>query len=195
MGDPRLEALRRVLKGRTSATLAEAVSRRAAVAVVFRNETDPEILFIQRAEHPQDPWSGQIAFPGGRFEEADPDLRATAIRETGEETGIDLEEADYLGPLDEVRASGRLRPMDLSIRPFVFLLTKPVSPALSDEVTRIHWIPLATLLDEASSGTFFYGEGEGRLGFPCLQVEGISIWGLTYRMFMDLKALLGEPPR
>jgi 8-oxo-dGTP pyrophosphatase MutT (NUDIX family) len=188
--DPRIEALRAALSGRSPRTLPQPTSRRAAVAIVFRDEGVPEVLFIQRAEHPHDPWSGQIAFPGGRFEEGDPDLLATAVRETLEETGIPLAAAEYLGPLDEVRASGRLRPMDLSIRPYVFLLLKPAEETLSDEVTRLHWIPLDALMDDGSSGTFVYREGAGGLSFPCLDVAGVRIWGLTYRMFSDLKALL-----
>src|SRR4051812_3842337 len=57
--------------------------RRAAVAAILRDAAEgPEILFIRRAEHPQDPWSGHMAFPGGREEPGDADLLETAIRET-----------------------------------------------------------------------------------------------------------------
>jgi ADP-ribose pyrophosphatase len=64
--------------------------RKAAVALIFRlGENDvPELLFIKRAEYEGDPWSGQIAFPGGRAEARDASLAETAIRETREETGI-----------------------------------------------------------------------------------------------------------
>ena len=66
--------------------------RRAAVALIFRAGADgaPELLFIKRAEYPADPWSGQIAFPGGREEPTDGELIQTAVRETREETGLDL---------------------------------------------------------------------------------------------------------
>jgi 8-oxo-dGTP pyrophosphatase MutT (NUDIX family) len=63
-----------------------------------------ELLFIRRAEHEADPWSGQMGFPGGRAEAGDTDLKQTAIRETLEEIGIDLaRDGAFLGPLDEVR--------------------------------------------------------------------------------------------
>src|SRR5262249_62229968 len=90
------------------------VTARAAVAVILR-EGDPtfEILFIRRAEKDGDPWSGQMGFPGGRAE-PDEELGKTAVRETLEETGIQLAaHGEPLGALDEVRAMARMQPMDL----------------------------------------------------------------------------------
>src|SRR4051812_22030254 len=121
---------------------------RAAVAVILREGTAGlEVLFIRRAEHPQDPWSGQMAFPGGRAEPANADLRATAVRETREEIGVDLfAAAEDLGRLDEVRAVARGRPVNLTITPFVFRLRQPFDPVLSVEVRSLHWLPLGELL-------------------------------------------------
>src|SRR5574341_145553 len=86
------EDVRRALS-RTPARVEDEVSNRAAVAVVLRDGNPAiEILFIRRAEHPDDPWSGQMAFPGGRAEPGETDLLETAIRETAEEIGIDLRE-------------------------------------------------------------------------------------------------------
>ena len=61
---------------------------RAAVAAVLGPTPEGlQLLFIERAQHPDDPWSGHIAFPGGRIEIDDPSPRAAAERETLEEVG------------------------------------------------------------------------------------------------------------
>ncbi|HWX23738.1 MAG TPA: CoA pyrophosphatase, partial [Vicinamibacteria bacterium] len=179
-----LESLRDALRGRAPEHVRDPVAQRAAVALVLRGGTEGvEVLFIRRAEHPKDPWSGQIAFPGGRSEPGDPDLLATAIRETREETGLDLDAAELLGELDEIRAIGRLRPVDMSIRPFVFHLEGRTETHPSGEVRSVHWLGLDALLRPEAKGTFTYLQQDETLHFPCVKQGEILIWGLTYRMF------------
>ena len=182
----RIEA---ALAARPSTRVAEPVSARAAVALILREGARGlEILFIRRAEHPQDPWSGQMAFPGGRAEPGEEDLKATAVRETAEEIGVDLETAaQCLGILDEVRAMARLRPVSLTILPFVFRLRKEVAPVLSDEVRSLHWIPLDDLLAAERRSVMDYVQEGATVQFPCLRVEDVVIWGLTYRMLLGLE--------
>jgi 8-oxo-dGTP pyrophosphatase MutT (NUDIX family) len=162
-----------------------AVSSRAAVALLLREgEGGIEILFIRRAEDPRDPWSGQMAFPGGRSEPSDDDLRATAVRETLEEIGVDLAaNAQILGSLDEVRAMARMRPMDLAISPFVFRVAGSAAILPSGEVRSVHWLLLEDLLGPRFRSVMSYPHEGGAIEFPCLRVEGLVIWGLTYRMF------------
>jgi 8-oxo-dGTP pyrophosphatase MutT (NUDIX family) len=189
------EDVRAAIAVRPEARVSDAVGSRAAVAVVLREgAAGLDVLFMRRAEHPEDPWSGQMSFPGGRAEKGDADLVATAVRETLEETGIDLaRDADLLGPLDEVRAMARLRPMDLTIAPFVFRLRRAVEPALSAEVRSLHWLPLEELVRPDLRSTMEYAHLETRLTFPCLRVQDLEIWGLTYRMFLGLLERMGLP--
>ena len=199
MGRLGWDDVRSALGSRPPARVAAEVGRRAAVALVLRDgPPGVELLFIRRAEHPEDPWSGQMAFPGGRSEPGDADLLATAVRETEEEIGVDLaREAEYLGPLDEVRAMARMRPVDLAIAPYVFRLRRDVALRPNHEVRSVHWIALDELVREERRSVMDYPDQGSTLQFPCLRVEDVVIWGLTYRMFLGLQERLparGEGP-
>ncbi len=131
---------------------------------------------------------------GGRSEENDADLLATAVRETREEIGIDLSrESEALGRLDEIQATHRAGPVDLTITPFAFRLRSPDRElTLSHEVQSVHWLSLDDLLGSRYRSSLDYpSEGE-TLKLPCFRVEGRVIWGLTYRMFSNFATLLRE---
>ena len=193
--EPTWDDVRRALASRPSEPVTPALASRAAVALVLREgEAGIELLFIRRAEHPQDPWSGQMAFPGGRAEAGDADLLATAVRETAEEIGLDLARAaEPVGALDEVRAMARMRPMDLTILPFVFRLAAPAELRLSAEVKSVHWLSLAALLGADLRSTMDYTHDGASLRFPCVRVDEVVIWGLTYRMLLALGERLLSP--
>ncbi|MCC6750702.1 MAG: CoA pyrophosphatase [Deltaproteobacteria bacterium] len=175
--------------------IAEAVCpKRAAVAVILRQGArSPEVLVIHRAEHPDDPWSGHLALPGGRVDATDEDPLAAARRETLEEVAIDLAaDAQLLGRLDDLPAIAQGRAVPLVISPFVFSLEREVTPALSHEVQRIHWVELAWLRDPAAATQVRYPHKGQELVLPGWRVEDQVLWGLTYRMLVGLLALL-EP--
>lgn len=171
----------------------EAVAqRRAAVATILRDSPcGPEVLLIRRAEHPQDPWSGHMAFPGGREEPHDADLFATAVRETQEEVALDLRKsAELIGRLDDLPAIARGKRTGLVIAPFVFVLTEPAELRPNYEVSAVVWAPVEPMLRGEQRSTIPY-EFEGRrLDLPAYDVAGHKVWGLTYRMLEGLFALL-----
>ncbi|KAF9548556.1 hypothetical protein EC957_006110 [Mortierella hygrophila] len=114
----------------------------------------PEILFIERATRKTDRWSGHVALPGGKREEADEDDQETAARETLEEIGLDLSDLTQfrcLGALDDRElwtSFGQVFLMVLS--PFVYIQLSPSTPPLKpqpDEVASVHWQPLSLFLD------------------------------------------------
>ena len=180
------EAIRKALAGRDPVPIRHCTGR-AAVAIVLRDgPVGIEVLFIHRAEHPEDPWSGHMAFPGGRAEEGEPAL-LTAIRESAEEVGLDLHAAERLGALDELQAVRRV-PVDLAIAPFVFRVSADAEPSPNHEVRAVCWLPLEDLMSERFRSTYDYAEAGGVLRFPCFRVEDKVIWGLTYRMFGELAA-------
>jgi 8-oxo-dGTP pyrophosphatase MutT (NUDIX family) len=170
-----------------------ATVRDAAVAVLFRVAPNDalELLMIERAAYAGDPWSGHVAFPGGRREPQDATLLDTALRETREEIGVDVLAAGrVLGALDRVNPSTPALPL-ISIAPFVALLSADVALALSDEVAGAFWIPLEVLqrVDAASEVEVTLSNG-GRRVVRAFVHDRYTIWGLTERILRDLLARL-----
>jgi 8-oxo-dGTP pyrophosphatase MutT (NUDIX family) len=168
------------------------ITRRAAVALIFRAGASgaPELLFIKRAEYPGDPWSGQVAFPGGREEAGDATLANTAIRETREEIGLDMEQdGTIIGTLDDLRPQTVKLPAVI-VRPYVVLLKRSREFLLSDEVAAAFWVPLDALKRSESwreTNVFARGVQMNRRGF---HHEGLVIWGMTERILSQLLAWL-----
>lgn len=196
MGVPSLEEIRRALALRPPELLPEPLPRRAAVSIVLRGPPSGlEVLFIRRAEREGDLWSGHVAFPGGRVEPGE-EVEEAAIRETEEEVGIDLRlGAARLGALDEIQAIGRGRLVGLSIQPWVWALRADPGPfRFSEEVASAHWVRLGDLLDPARQAPFPYVHEGRSLVLPSLEVDGLVIWGLTYRMLEIFAGVLGAGP-
>ena len=170
--------------------------RRAAVALIFRNgeagegSKSPELLFIKRADYPGDPWSGQVAFPGGREEPGDLSLADTAARETREETGIDLmRDGTFLGTLDDLRPRINRLP-DVIVRPYVVLLDRYEPLVLSSEVALAFWIPLEALKTADSwRETPLLARGV-QINTRAFHHEGHIVWGMTERVLGQLLAIL-----
>lgn len=162
----------------------EPVVRRAAVAVVAG--PGDELLFIRRAERVGDPWSGDMAFPGGREEPHDPHPRGTAERETREEVGLDLEGARFLGALTPMASPLRTPGRALTIHPYVFRVDGWPAFIQSEEVAAIHRFELSRFLAGEARGEFTWrGYGLERQ-LPCVRLDGTFLWGLTLRVVDDL---------
>lgn len=188
---PDIQRLQRVLRDRQPTPFADEKMRRAAVALIFRESGgDPELLFIKRAEYPGDPWSGHVAFPGGRREAHDSSLADTAIRETREEIGIDLSlHGEIIGELDELQPQS-IRLPELVVAPFVAVLNEAPAFTLASEVASAFWVPLRALhesdlwRDTEVSGKDF------RMTRRAFHHEGHVIWGITERIIAQLLTLL-----
>jgi 8-oxo-dGTP pyrophosphatase MutT (NUDIX family) len=165
---------------------------RAAVAAVLRPGQDgAEFLFIHRAEDPRDPWSGHMAFPGGRVDPRDVDSLAAALRETREEVGLDLSSvAERIGRLSDVAAIGRGRPMNMVITPFVFVLASAPRLETNYEVEKVVWVPATFLADYGNRESMEYQRAGLSLELPCYRYEDHLIWGLTLGMVDELMSLV-----
>jgi 8-oxo-dGTP pyrophosphatase MutT (NUDIX family) len=188
---PALAPLRNRLASHQPSEAEKLEARRAAVALILRlGESDePEIFFIQRAEYAGDPWSGQVAFPGGREEEGDRTLVDTAVRETLEETSLDLAElGEVIGQLDDLRPM-TVRLPAVVVRPYVFVIGRHPEPALSSEVADSFWVPVRTLRDDSGwRDTVVTARG---LEFTrrAFHHSGFVVWGMTERILSGVLAL------
>ena len=187
----RLSAALRARPGKTIAPLGG--ERYAAIAAVFRlaAESEPELLMIKRAEQGTDPWSGHVACPGGRMDPRDRDLEETAVRETWEETGIDIRErGQVLGTLDDLAPRiAQLPP--LVIRPYVAVVDPDVTIVSNPEVADAFWVPLSALRERASWGLGLVDIRGQSTEVDVFRHNEHTVWGLTERVLRDLIERVG----
>lgn len=165
----------------------------AAVALVLRASPELELLLIKRAHAERDPWSGHMAFPGGRRDPDDRDLLHTAMRETYEETGIDLARVGtVLGRLEPVKPQSRQLPR-IEITPFVIAVPPGTcAQPNSREVDATLWVPLATFSDPTTARTVLIDVSGAPRTFPSFQVGDEMVWGLTYRILTRFLEVVGS---
>jgi len=167
----------------------------AAVALVLRVGEELEFLLVRRAESERDPWSGQMAMPGGRREQNDPNLVATAIRETAEETHILLDSDWTLGRLDAVSPQSQRLPT-LSVHPFVFAApADTMAIPEGNEIASAHWIPVSQLFDPSLHTTVEIPLIGTIREFPALELGGHIVWGLTYRILRNFHQTYADSRR
>ena len=187
-----LDRARRALRSYRPKTDEAPEARPAAVALILRDGSGSggvEALFIKRAERAGDPWSGQIALPGGRREPADADLLASALREAREETGIDLTGAERLGVLDDLYPRTPTLP-PVVVRPFVFAIAERPVLIYSDEVTEAFWVPLADLESPSARREVTISLRDGERAFPAYVLGDRVIWGMTERILTGFLGLV-----
>lgn len=162
----------------------KSTTRQAAVAIIMRETLDgPQILFIKRAEKEGDPWSGQMAFPGGHRDPEDDSLRHAAMRETDEETGLSLIGSTYLGALDHQEAQPRGRTLDMIIAPHVFQIDGDPGFTPNHEVDEVVWGPMDAMARNQLHHTETYALSGTPTVFNGYRLErGHFVWGLTYRI-------------
>ena len=174
----------------------EPSSLSAAVAIVLRDGDDgTEFLLMQRAKHDADPWSGQMAFPGGKVETSDVSRRAAAMRETAEELSVDLKDEDYIGQIDDIYGNNISSKASLHLSCFIFKPKRKLSPLGNHEVADIVWLSASYLNDAKNEHEFFHPK-DSSLRMPAVMIDSDKkqiLWGLSLRMIQRLFEIVGKP--
>jgi len=171
-------------------------SKRAAVSLLFDSNdiNKASVLMIQRAKYEGDPWSGQMAFPGGRQEKTDKNALATAKRETFEEVGFDIDsprrrqdKAQLLGRLSDINAAQRSIKINLVVTPYVFALSERPQLTANYEVADLVWVPLSVFTDFSRRRRFVFKYGSLAFELPCYHLgKDQVVWGLSLAMVDEL---------
>jgi 8-oxo-dGTP pyrophosphatase MutT (NUDIX family) len=148
------------------------------------------VLLLRRATHPLDPWSGHMGLPGGRHEEHDDGLLRTALRETHEEVGLEIErDGRVLGALGEYAGRGS-GVASIRIAAFVAVLDDDPELDLSDEIATAYWVPL----DELQPTTATVSELRGSVPAyrPVVRGGELVVWGITFGIIELLRSVGGS---
>jgi len=154
----------------------------------------PGMVLIQRPEY-EGAHSGQISFPGGRYEVGDPDMMHTALRETREEIGIDPSAISIIGKLTDLF----IPPSNFIVFPYVGIAEKrPLFSPDPEEVAAIIEVEVASFfLDENCLDKTLTLRDGYRIHTPCYVINGHIIWGATAMMiaeFLDLVKVNKKSP-
>ena len=165
--------------------------RKAGVMALFypNDQQRTHLLLILRKTY-KGVHSNQIAFPGGKVEEEDPDLVATALRETYEEVGVPPEKVEVIKSLTQVY----IPPSNFEVQPFIGLYRKSNPFILQEsEVEALVEVPLTDFMDDSKifvqKLNTSYAEN---IEVPAFKLNGYTVWGATAMMLSEIKALLRQ---
>ncbi len=167
----------------------------AAIAIIFRSDGgELQICLGRRAINPLDPWSGDLAFPGGKVEPQDNSLHDVAARETFEEVGLILPPERLIGRIDKMLANSAKKKSPTPVWPLIYLIESQPAPfRLGAEMSEAYWVPLSEIWDRKNWIAF---------SFPATraQYSGINIgnhffWGFSLRVMIALSDQLGHSLR
>ncbi len=181
--------MRKILSQRSKNKIKNRSLRRAAVLIIlYKKDRNYYTILTKRSDkllyH-----KAQISFPGGAYEEADNSLIDTAIRETYEEIGLNINHSDILGKLDDIVTITS----KFVVSPFVALINYPfILNVNKNEIQEIIEIPLSFIInkDNLKAGTWEIDNRKEK-GFYYIY-NNHTIWGATARILKDFSEIFNE---
>jgi 8-oxo-dGTP pyrophosphatase MutT (NUDIX family) len=172
--------------------------RHCAVALVLAHgQHELEACFIRRTEQTGDPWSGQVALPGGRAGATDVSASAVAERETYEEVGLKLKPVQRIGalPTHAIRTNMTLSPFIYYFQPIQDEEPPQQVTIARDlkEVASVFWVPLSHMFSSKTTTALDYPQSGISTTFPGIKFEDYVIWGLTLSVLKTFAQLVDQP--
>lgn len=166
-------------------------SKKAGVLALFypSNTNETHLILILRKTY-NGVHSAQVGFPGGKYEDEDIDIQATAIRETEEEVGVHRSAVEIIKKLTEIY----IPPSNFFVQPYLAITRQqPKFVAQEDEVEALIEVPLAHFLSEdcivsKKLSTSYANDIE----VPAFLLNGYIVWGATAMMLNEIRELLNN---
>ena len=154
--------------------------RKAAVLIAITDSDDPELIYTLRSNKVGS-HGGEVSFPGGMYEVENKNLETTALRESKEETGLDITKVDILGPIDTVVSR-----FNISVTPYVGIVPNNIElNNNSDEIEACFKVPLSFLLQDKRHRNDEIKRNGDIFFMPAYEYDSYIIWGLTAMMTVD----------
>ena len=154
--------------------------RKAAVLIAITDSDNPELIYTLRSNKVGS-HGGEVSFPGGMYEVEDENLEKTALRESKEETGLDIAKVNILGPIDTVVSR-----FNISVTPYVGIVPNNIElNNNSDEIEACFKVPLSFLLQDKRHRNDEINRDGDIFFMPAYEYDSYIIWGLTAMMTVD----------
>ncbi|MCP4883661.1 MAG: CoA pyrophosphatase [Flavobacteriales bacterium] len=164
--------------------------RLAAVLALFYPDkwNLTNFLLILRANY-DGTHSSQVSFPGGKYEQHDLDLQITALRETSEEVGVEMEHIKVMKKMTDTF----IPPSNFLVSPYFGFTAKRPDFVTNHEVEQIIEVKLSDLLNDSSVGTqILTTKKKKNIDVPCYSLNNTNVWGATAMMLSEIKDLIKE---
>ena len=156
--------------------------KKAGVLIILmKNKTDKEysILFTKRSANLSS-HSGEVSFPGGKWEEGDENLFQTALRESNEEINLNVSNIKLLGHLNFLLSRHKIE-----VNPYVVFLEKFQEFEGNFEIDTIFTVPVNFLMNPLNVIYNQFKRNDFKASIPSWVYNGNRIWGLTAMITAD----------
>ena len=186
----KMAPIERLIELKTKARELNTARRAGVLALFYPNSNKEACLILILRKTYKGVHSAQIGFPGGKVEQEDINIEATALRETEEEVGVSRDTVSVLKELTEIY----IPPSNFFVQPFIAITSKtPNFIAQEDEVEELIEVPLSHFMDDAILTTKILSTSyANNIKVPAFLLNGHTVWGATAMMLSEVRELLKE---